>query len=160
MSSWKEELTVRQTQVLARICRGQMNKEIAQELGLSEKTVKAHVTILLKVAQCRSRVELVLKVADLGKDVIDDTQGINSTATHWVGRIHSAGWTAEEAVGLVLWLSQYEGHAGAFVTKLRDHITEGGENGRTSEDIPGTEEAEGVTSEMDVRAGREVHATA
>jgi len=36
-------LTLRQLEVLSRVCQGKTNKQIATELGLSEKTVKAHV---------------------------------------------------------------------------------------------------------------------
>jgi DNA-binding NarL/FixJ family response regulator len=41
------DLTPRERDVLALICRGYANKRIARELGLSEKTVKAHVGHLL-----------------------------------------------------------------------------------------------------------------
>jgi two-component system, NarL family, response regulator LiaR len=40
-------LTPRETEVLALIARGQPNKVIARELGVSEKTVKTHVSNLL-----------------------------------------------------------------------------------------------------------------
>src|ERR1700744_1456374 len=42
-------LTLRQLEVLSRVCQGKTNKQIATELGLSEKTVKAHVTAIFKV---------------------------------------------------------------------------------------------------------------
>jgi len=48
MNGRKDKLTVREEQVLARIRKGLTNKQIADELGLSEKTVKAHVTSLLR----------------------------------------------------------------------------------------------------------------
>jgi two-component system, NarL family, nitrate/nitrite response regulator NarL len=41
-------LTERQIEVLRLVCRGQSNKEISSALGLSEKTVKAHVTAIFK----------------------------------------------------------------------------------------------------------------
>jgi DNA-binding NarL/FixJ family response regulator len=41
------DLTPRERDVLALICRGYANKRIARELGVSEKTVKAHVGHLL-----------------------------------------------------------------------------------------------------------------
>ena len=40
-------LTPRETEVLALIARGQPNKVIARELGVSEKTVKTHVSNVL-----------------------------------------------------------------------------------------------------------------
>ena len=39
-----EELTDRELQVLTAVARGDRNKEIALELGISERTVKAHLT--------------------------------------------------------------------------------------------------------------------
>ena len=38
------ELTPREREVLAALARGKANKQIARELGISEKTVKAHLT--------------------------------------------------------------------------------------------------------------------
>jgi DNA-binding NarL/FixJ family response regulator len=42
-----EALTPRESEVLARIAEGRSNREIARLLGLSEKTVKAHVSSVL-----------------------------------------------------------------------------------------------------------------
>src|SRR5207244_6426248 len=41
-------LTVRQIEVLTFMCRGKGNKEIAGDFGLSEKTVKTHVSAIFK----------------------------------------------------------------------------------------------------------------
>ena len=38
------ELTPREREVLAALARGKANKQIARDLGISEKTVKAHLT--------------------------------------------------------------------------------------------------------------------
>jgi len=40
-------LTTRERDVLAAIARGQANREIARQFGLSEKTVKTHVSAIL-----------------------------------------------------------------------------------------------------------------
>lgn len=42
-----DDLTVREEQVLEFIAQGLKNEEIGQELNLSEKTVKHHVTSIL-----------------------------------------------------------------------------------------------------------------
>lgn len=55
-------LTYRQHQVLGGIQKGKTNKTIATELGLSEKTVKAHVTAILKVLQVSSRTQAVIAI--------------------------------------------------------------------------------------------------
>ena len=53
-------LTQRQMEVLGRICEGKTNKQIALELGLSEKTIKAHVTAIFKALGVVNRTQAVL----------------------------------------------------------------------------------------------------
>ncbi len=53
-------LTQRQVEVLGRICEGKTNKQIALELGLSEKTIKAHVTAIFKALGVVNRTQAVL----------------------------------------------------------------------------------------------------
>jgi two-component system, NarL family, nitrate/nitrite response regulator NarL len=48
-------LTDRQIEVLQRISAGQLNKIIAAELGLSEKTVKSHITAIFKALNVMNR---------------------------------------------------------------------------------------------------------
>jgi len=52
-------LTIRQQQVLRLIQRGLSNKEIARTLGISESTVKAHVTSILRHEGVSSRARLI-----------------------------------------------------------------------------------------------------
>jgi len=59
-------LTQRQVDVLARVCQGKTNKQIASELGLSEKTVKAHVTAIFKILNVVNRTQAVLVARKLG----------------------------------------------------------------------------------------------
>ena len=59
-------LSKRERQVLALLARGLSNQQIALELGRSEKSVKAHVTHILRKLQVRSRVEAALLAAKLG----------------------------------------------------------------------------------------------
>ncbi|HUI60663.1 MAG TPA: response regulator transcription factor [Steroidobacteraceae bacterium] len=59
-------LTLRQLEVLARVCQGKTNKQIAMELGLSEKTVKAHVTAIFKVLGVVNRTQAVLVARRVG----------------------------------------------------------------------------------------------
>jgi DNA-binding NarL/FixJ family response regulator len=51
-------LTPREREVLQHIARGYMYKEIAQRLGISAKTVEAHVSAVLRKLQLSSRHEL------------------------------------------------------------------------------------------------------
>ena len=53
-----EQLTPREREVLRHIARGYMYKEIAQRLGISAKTVEAHVSAVLRKLQLSSRHEL------------------------------------------------------------------------------------------------------
>ncbi len=55
-----EELTGREHQILELLAKGSSNKEIARELGLSEKTVKHYMTNILQKLQVRNRVEAAL----------------------------------------------------------------------------------------------------
>jgi len=54
------ELTPRERQILERIGAGSTNREIAEALGISEKTVKHYVTNILQKLHLRNRVEAAL----------------------------------------------------------------------------------------------------
>lgn len=60
-------LTERQIEVLRQIGKGLSNKEIGRELGLSEKTVKAHVTAIFKALNVVNRTQAAsaARMADL-----------------------------------------------------------------------------------------------
>jgi DNA-binding NarL/FixJ family response regulator len=53
----RQPLTDRQIEVLRRLSEGQPNKLIARELGLSEKTVKAHVTAIFRALNVVNRTQ-------------------------------------------------------------------------------------------------------
>jgi two-component system, NarL family, nitrate/nitrite response regulator NarL len=55
-----DELTEREHQILGLVAEGLSNKEIAQQLYLSEKTVKHHMTNILQKLQVRNRVEAAM----------------------------------------------------------------------------------------------------
>jgi DNA-binding NarL/FixJ family response regulator len=59
-------LTERQMQVLRLIARGASNKAICRELGLAERTVKAHVTAVFRALNVDSRTQAALAAARLG----------------------------------------------------------------------------------------------
>lgn len=60
------ELTPRQLDVLHCLLRGDPNKSIARELGLTEGTVKIHIAAILRVLQARNRTEAVVRARALG----------------------------------------------------------------------------------------------
>jgi DNA-binding NarL/FixJ family response regulator len=57
-------LTVREGQIVGLLHKGKTNKEIAAELGLSEKTVKHYMTVLMHKMAARSRLEVVLALKE------------------------------------------------------------------------------------------------
>jgi DNA-binding NarL/FixJ family response regulator len=56
----RDELTPRQSAVLARVVEGKSNKAIASELGLTEATVKAHVTAVFKTLRVANRMQAAI----------------------------------------------------------------------------------------------------
>ena len=59
-------LTTRQTEVLRLIALGRSNREIGTALGASEKTVKAHVTAILRQLGAANRTDAARMARDLG----------------------------------------------------------------------------------------------
>ena len=59
------ELTDRQRQVLDMVCAGLSNRVIAEKLGISEVTAKAHIGFLFKALGVSSRTQVVLKAQKL-----------------------------------------------------------------------------------------------
>ncbi|WP_084657674.1 response regulator [Natronohydrobacter thiooxidans] len=53
------DLTPQQGRILALVCEGYLNKQIAYELSISETTVKAHVTAILRKLGAQSRTQAV-----------------------------------------------------------------------------------------------------
>ncbi len=62
-------LTERQQQVLALLMHGKSNKLICRELGVAERTVKIHVSAVLKALNVTSRTQAVIAVERLGLKV-------------------------------------------------------------------------------------------
>jgi DNA-binding NarL/FixJ family response regulator len=59
-------LTDRQLGVLRQVCDGASNKQIARRLGLSEKTVKAHVTAILRELGAANRTQAARAASTAG----------------------------------------------------------------------------------------------
>lgn len=61
-----EVLSERETEVLRMVARGLANKQIAQELNITEKTVKAHVSSILAKLGLASRTQAALHAVRIG----------------------------------------------------------------------------------------------
>lgn len=61
-----DQLTEREGQILERVASGDANKEIAFNLGISEKTVKHYMTNIMQKLHARNRVEAALYAHDAG----------------------------------------------------------------------------------------------
>jgi FixJ family two-component response regulator len=61
-----DSLTPRERQVFERVARGKMNKEIARELGATERTIKAHRSNIMDKLHIASVAELVLIAERVG----------------------------------------------------------------------------------------------
>ena len=59
-------LTARQIEILAFLCEGQPNKSIARKLGVSEKTVKAHITAIFKSLKVVNRTQAAAVAREAG----------------------------------------------------------------------------------------------
>ncbi len=59
-------LTVRERQVLEQVARGLDNPSIATELGMSEKTVRNHVSTILSKLDVHSRAQAIVRARDAG----------------------------------------------------------------------------------------------
>ena len=67
-----ETLTERETEVLKLVARGKANKQIARELFVGEKTVKAHVSSILMKLGVQSRTQAALYAVRIGLVSMDE----------------------------------------------------------------------------------------
>lgn len=61
-----QSLTPQQTRVLGMLSEGLLNKQIAYELGVSEATIKAHVSAILQKLDVDSRTQAVILLGKMG----------------------------------------------------------------------------------------------
>jgi DNA-binding NarL/FixJ family response regulator len=75
------ELTPREWEILTLIAQGASNREIAQGLYISEKTVKNHITSLLGRLELRDRTQAAIWFHELGSSGIQGSMKNSSSAT-------------------------------------------------------------------------------
>jgi len=69
-----QTLTPQQSRVLGMLAEGLLNKQIAFELGVSEATIKAHVSAVLQKLAVDSRTQAVIQLSKIGADLLDRDQ--------------------------------------------------------------------------------------
>jgi NarL family two-component system response regulator LiaR len=67
-----EKLTERETEILKCVARGRANKEIARDLFVEERTVKSHVTSILRKLGVKSRTQAALYAVRTGLITVDE----------------------------------------------------------------------------------------
>jgi DNA-binding NarL/FixJ family response regulator len=63
------KLSIREQQIVRLLLKGKTNKEIAQAINISDKTVKHYMTILMQKLQVRNRLEVVIAAQKLDEAV-------------------------------------------------------------------------------------------
>ena len=61
----KIKLSLREQQIVQQLLRGRTNREIAQGLTISEKTVEHYMTIIMQKLHARNRLEVVIAAQQL-----------------------------------------------------------------------------------------------
>lgn len=63
-NNWADILTQRELEVARTIAAGASNKEIANQLGITERTVKAHIGAIFEKLKVRDRLQLAMLIRD------------------------------------------------------------------------------------------------
>lgn len=71
-------LSMREEQIVRLLLRGKRNKEIADSLQISEKTVKHYMSLLMQKLHARNRIEVVLAAQKLNADAMDNMPASSS----------------------------------------------------------------------------------
>jgi len=74
-------LTPRETEILAYIARGYMNKQIAHELGLSEHTIKNHLSSIMHKLEVNDRTQAVVLAMNNGWIASPEIEPAESTTS-------------------------------------------------------------------------------
>jgi FixJ family two-component response regulator len=69
-----ERLTAREKEVLAHLISGQLNKQVGYDLGIAERTIKAHRRSLLDKMEASSMAELARMASDLQIDPVGNVR--------------------------------------------------------------------------------------
>jgi DNA-binding NarL/FixJ family response regulator len=65
VEDWQEKLTEREWEVAQAVSSGASNKEVARRLGITERTVKAHVGVIFNKLDVPDRLHLALRMREM-----------------------------------------------------------------------------------------------
>ncbi|OWY41118.1 helix-turn-helix transcriptional regulator [Xenophilus sp. AP218F] len=65
-AGWRRRVSAREAEVIDSLKKGLSNKEIARELDIAERTVKAHLTAIFQKFEVEDRLQLLLKLTRIG----------------------------------------------------------------------------------------------
>jgi two-component system nitrate/nitrite response regulator NarL len=63
--TWHDKLTEREREVALAVSHGASNKEVARQLGITERTVKAHIAVIFTKLAVQDRLHLALRIREL-----------------------------------------------------------------------------------------------
>lgn len=75
-------LTPREHEVLEQVVTGRLNKQIAADLGITEKTIKVHRARAMEKMGVRTLAELVRKTLEVELGTLIDSKGVNGYDRH------------------------------------------------------------------------------
>lgn len=78
MDAMLPELTPREREIAALVARGESNKRVAADLGITEQTVKAHLSTIFRKTGTRDRLQLALLVRTRGATLPEPRISANS----------------------------------------------------------------------------------
>ncbi|NGO90836.1 MAG: DNA-binding response regulator [Halomonas sp.] len=73
-SDYLQLLTERERGVALAVARGATNKEVARQLEITERTVKAHLSAIFRKLSVRDRLQLILKLAPVAEHAPDNVE--------------------------------------------------------------------------------------
>ena len=73
-SDYLKLLTERERGVAMAVANGATNKEVARQLDITERTVKAHLSAIFRKLSVRDRLQLILKLAPVAEHIPDNVE--------------------------------------------------------------------------------------
>lgn len=124
----RHALTARESEILKMVARGLRSEEIGMDLGISQRTVKAHLANTLEKLGARSRTEAVLTGLKSGILSLEDTCGHDDACCTALGDEQPYSTHAKASLGACLGMRSTEAQVcsiGSRLTGTRSRPTQG-----------------------------------